>query len=105
VFVVDGDLGRLLRCCAAVIVRLGSEVVAVSPEELNRVRTLRVVAERPHLPTAGAIHALFSDARDVPAGLEVPLAWRSAEEVLAACAAIGVPVLSSRIVYGRIRIG
>jgi hypothetical protein len=102
ILLIDGDLGRLLRRCVSIVVRLGTEVATVSADALIRVRALRVVAGLPYLPTRDMLHALFSDALDAPSGVEVPLARRSAEEVLAACAAARTTVLFSRVVYGRI---
>jgi hypothetical protein len=99
---IDSDLGRLLRRCSAVLVRLGPDVAAVPADELIRVRALRIVAGLPYVPTIEALCALFPDSRDVPAGVEVPLRHRSAEEILAACATARTPILCSRVVYGRV---
>jgi hypothetical protein len=106
---IDRDLGRLLERCPAVLVSLGAGVAIVPAEQLIRVRALQVVAGLPYTSTytqsVQALCALFPDLRGSAAGLEIPLRQRSAEEVLAACAAAGTPILRSRVVYGSLDAG
>jgi len=110
ILLIDGDLGRLLRRCTSILVRVGADAVVVSADELIRVRALRVVAGLPYVPTSSrstspahsVSHLLCSEAHAAPVGVYIPLGYRSAEEVLAAYAAARVPVLFSQVVYGRV---
>jgi hypothetical protein len=101
--ILSPDLGSLLNCCAWIVVRIRepgrAQVRAVSVDDLILTRALRVVTALPYLPAAGMLRSLFPDLCGGPGGIEVPLAYRSPEEVLAACAAARVPVAGSRVVY------
>lgn len=96
---LSADLGRLLRSCPSIVVRVGGQPLVMSADALIRVRALRIIAGVPYIPSAGALGALFPGARHTARVAEVPLCRWTAEEVLAACAGAGVPILRSTVVY------
>src|SRR5881396_1189414 len=56
---IDGDLGRLLRRCPAVAVRLGAAATVVPADELARARLLRIVTRGTDRLAVAALHGLF----------------------------------------------
>ena len=99
VLLLGADLGALLRHCERVVVRDGRSLALVPASRLIQWRVLEVVLGTPYLPPPSQLRALFPSHHAGPGRLAVPLGLGSAEEVLAACAAERVPVVSSAIVY------
>ncbi len=93
------DLGLLIRACSHVVVRDGERLLAVASGVLVEWRILEVVLAAPYLPTAEQLRSLFPGARVRDNELALPIGLGSAEEALAACAAVRLPVAASRIGY------
>lgn len=62
-------------------------------------RVLEIVLAAPYLPDADQLRALFPGARVRPGAFVLPLGLGSAEEALAVCAAVRLPVAATRIGY------
>jgi hypothetical protein len=93
------DLGYLLRRCPSIVVRDGEEPVALPAPLLLGWRVLEIVLASPYLPPARQLRDLFPAARVREGLVDLPLGLGSAEEALAACAAEGIAVGQSRILY------
>ena len=93
------DLGFLLRRCAKVAVREGNRTIVLASETVIEWRALQVATATPYLPGLDRLEALFPGLRITHRGLLVPVANKSAEEVLALFREEGMRVNGSRIVY------
>lgn len=93
------DLGFLLRRCAEVAVREGNRTVVLPSEAVIEWRALQVATATPYLPGLDRLEAVFPGLRATHSGFLVPVARKSAEEVLALCLERGMRVNGSRIVY------
>ena len=97
--VVSEDLGYLLRRCSLIAFRDADSVTAAPAGELVRYRVLEIVLAVPYLPPVHQLHELFPDARVRHGVVALPIGLGSPEEVLALCAAEGLPVAATRIAY------
>jgi hypothetical protein len=95
----SADLGFLLRRCGEVAVREGDGTIVLSSEMVIEWRALQVATATPYLPGLDRLEALFPGLRSTANGFLVPVAKRSAEEVLALCLEQGMQVSGSRVVY------
>ncbi len=93
------DLGFLLKRCAEVAVREGNRTMVLASETVIEWRALQVATATPYLPGLNRLEALFPGLRTTHSGFLVPVARKSAEEVLALCLERGMRVNGSRIVY------
>jgi hypothetical protein len=96
---INGDLGLLLRSCAEVVVRQGSQPVVLGAQVLIGWRALQVVTARPYLPCLEWLRDIFPGANLETIGFRVPIDGRAPEDILADCLTHGIPVAGSRIVY------
>ena len=93
------DLGFLLRRCAEVAFREGNRTIVLASETVIEWRALQVATATPYLPGLNRLEALFPGLRTSHSGFLVPVANKSAEEVLALFREEGMRVNGSRIVY------
>ncbi len=96
---IGHDLGRLLRRCSWVAVRLHQVPVLLRVEELIRCRVLQVVTGTPYLPSAERLAAILPGAQLQLGGFSVLTHRHPPEEVLGICLTHGIPVAESRIDY------
>lgn len=93
------DLGYLLRRCTRIALRDGEAVRAVPAGVLLGCRVLEIVLAAPYLPPPHQLRALFPAARVRESVVSLPLGLGSPEEALALCAAEGLPISATRIIY------
>ena len=96
---ISTDLGALLRWCNRIAVRCQGQTAVVEAEDLIAWRTLRVVTGTPCLRELDRLRFLVPGLAVSGTNLTLPLGLDGPEEALAACAATGVAVVSSRIEY------
>jgi hypothetical protein len=96
---VCSDLGVLLRRCNLIAIRHGKRVVVVDAERLIAWRTLRIVTGATELPGVEQLRRLIPRLEARGSFIDVPIGLGGPEKALAACMAVGVPVVASSITY------
>jgi hypothetical protein len=96
---IGEDLGELVHCCDRVLLRSGRGACVVPALAVLRWRALQVVTDTPQLPGPERLKEIFPGAEIDSTGFKVPLEGCSPEELLASCAARGIQVSNTRIVY------
>ena len=96
---VANDLGFLLRRCARIAIRKGSDIVVLPAQRLIAWRTLQIVLGVPYLPDLQQLRLLYPGLQVSGHRIAVALGYDTGQSALAACAAERLPVVATWIDY------
>jgi hypothetical protein len=102
---IGPDLGHLLSSCDRIVLRTGVHPVVLESSAIIQWRALQVVTATPYLPSQEQLGQMFPGAYLDSFGINVPIASRAPEEILADCLSLGIPVMESRVVYAGMTLG